>query len=194
MTMSYVWCGMIFFSVVFGLLNGTTQEVSAATLEGATTAVNLAISMTGGICLWCGFMELLKQCGLAQALAKCMKPFLGRLFPDVAKDDTVLGAISANVSANLLGLGNAATPFGIQAVRGLGTKAKGQATSSMCLLIVCNTASIQLIPTTVATLRAATGSESPFDILPCVWIASSLSVCMGILLCKILEKVWKKVE
>lgn len=194
MTMSYVWTGMIFFSVVFGMCHGSSQDLSTATLEGAKMAVELSISMTGAICLWSGVMEVMKECGLAEKLAKKMSPLLGKLFPEVSKDVKIMGAISANVSANLLGLGNAATPLGIQAVKELGKKGGGVATPAMCMLIVCNTASIQLIPTTVASLRAATGSEAPFEILPAVWGSSLLSVMVGIVSCHCFRKIWERKE
>lgn len=194
MTMTYLWTGMIFCSVLFGFLNNTTQAVSNATLEGATSAVTLCISLTGTICLWTGIMEVLRQCGLAEKLAKLLSPLLGALYPDLKNDPQTMGHISANFSANLLGLGNAATPLGLQAVKGLSTHAKGVATPSLCLFVVCNTASIQLIPTTIASLRSATGSQSPFEIMPAVWITSLLSLLVGISACKIGEKILSKKE
>lgn len=193
MTMTYLWTGMIFFSVLFSLLQGTTQEVSNASLEGATTAVELCLSMTGTVCLWSGVMEVLRQCGLSEKLAKGMEPLLKRLYPETKTDQKTLENISANVSANLLGLGNAATPLGLKAAEGLAKHSteKNTASPSLCLLVVCNTASIQLLPTTIASLRAATGSESPLDILPAVWLSSLLSVTFGITLCKLLQRFWK---
>lgn len=193
MTMTYLWTGMIFCSVLFSLLQGTTQEVAKASLEGATTAVELCLSMTGTICLWSGVMEVLRQCGLSQRLARGMEPLLKRLYPETKKDQRTLENISANVSANLLGLGNAATPLGLKAAEGLSLHSpeKNVASPSLCLLVVCNTASIQLLPTTIASLRAATGSENPLDILPAVWLSSLLSVTFGTTLCKLLERYWK---
>ncbi len=193
MIMSYLFTGMFLVSVLCAFLTGNTQAVSTASLEGATTALNLALAMAGVICLWTGVMEVMNQCGLSQALATLLKPLLKRLFPDVAEEGKVLGDISANVSANLLGLGNAATPLGIQAAKGLATHAKnGVATPSLCLFIVCNTASIQLIPTTVASLRSATGSAAPLEILPAVWLTSLCSISVGIAVCKILEFLERK--
>ena len=105
-----------------------------------------------------------------------------------------MACISANVSANLLGLGNAATPLGLEAAKGMSRRSPGAASDDLCMLVVCNTASIQLIPTTVAALRAAEGSAAPFDILPPVWIASTLSVAAGILACRVLARLWPKGE
>lgn len=194
MTMTYLWTAMIFCSVLFGFLNHTTLEVSNASLEGATSAVELCISMTGTICLWTGIMEVLRQCGLAEKLSKLLSPLLSALYPDVKHDPKIMSDISANFSANLLGLGNAATPLGLQAVKGLSSHAKGIATPSLCLFVVCNTASIQLIPTTIASLRSATGSENPFEIISAVWITSFLSLLVGISACKLGETIWSKKE
>ena len=102
-----------------------------------------------------------------------------------------MDSVAANVSANLLGLGNAATPLGLQAARRMGRNCGGRASDELCMLVVGNTASIQLIPTTVATVRAAAGSAAPFDILPAVWLASALSVGVGILACKLFARVWR---
>lgn len=191
MIMTYLFTGMFLISIVFAFLTGNTQAVSTASLEGASTAISLTLSMAGVICLWTGIMEVMNQCGLADSLAKALHPLLKRLFPDVAQDKKVLRDISANVSANLLGLGNAATPLGLQACKGLSTYTKnGVATPSLCLFIVCNSASIQLIPTTVASLRAATGSADPFQILPAVWLCSLGSITVGISVCKILERLF----
>ena len=125
-------------------------------------------------------------------LIRLLRPVLGRLFPEAAGDQRIMDSISANVSANLLGLGNAATPLGIEAAKGLAKKSPGRASDGLCMLIVCNTASIQLIPTTVAAVRAAEGCAAPFDILPAVWLASGLSVCAGILACKLLSRLWRR--
>lgn len=187
MTMSYIWTGMMVLAVVVAFFTGNTQTVSLASLEGAVSAVELCISMTGVLCLWSGMMEIMRQCGLAKRIARGLRPLLHRLYPDA--DQSTLESISANVSANLLGLGNAATPFGLQAVEGLNKgRESSVASPSMCLFVVCNTASLQLIPSTVASLRAATGSEQPFDILPAVWLSSFVSVVLGISFCKLIER------
>lgn len=189
MMMTYLFTGMFLVSLLCGILTGNTQAVSTASIEGASSAIDLVISMAGMICLWTGLMEVMHQCGLMEKLALFLRPRLKRLFPDVAQDPKVLGDISANLSANLLGLGNAATPLGIQAAQGLAVHAKNKvATPSLCLFVVCNTASIQLMPTTVASLRAATGSASPLEILPAVWLTSLGAITVGITVCKLLER------
>lgn len=190
MTMTIIWTGMVAVSVLCGLATGRGAEVSAAALEGAGAAVELSLSMGGMLCLWSGVMEVMRRSGLSDGLSRMLRPVLSRLFPQVAQEQEIMDSISANVSANLLGLGNAATPLGLEAARRMGQKSPGVASDALCMLVVCNTASIQLIPTTVAAVRAAAGCRAPFDILPAVWMASALSVGAGILACKLLSHIW----
>ena len=143
--------------------------------------------------MWSGVLEIMRRSGLMDSLSKLLKPLLRRLFPKASREPETLSALSANVSANLLGLGNAATPMGIRAARGMAKHAKnGVASSELCLLVVINTASIQLLPTTVAAVRAANGSAAPFDILPAVWISSIASVTVGVLAAKLFEGFSRK--
>ena len=133
-------------------------------------------------------MEVLNACGLSQKIAGCFHPLLYRLLPQASQDSETLAAVSANVSANLLGLGNAATPLGIQAACRMARGCGGTASDELCLLVVLNTASIPLLPTTVASIRAAYGSAAPFDILPAVWVSSLASVTVGLLTARILSR------
>ena len=188
--MAVIWTGMVVISILCGLATGNGAAVGAAALEGAGAAVDLCLAMAGVLCLWMGVMEIMKRSGLSAGLSKLLRPLLGRLYPEFAQDRAVMDSISANVSANLLGLGNAATPLGIQAARQMSRRTPGVASDALCMLVVCNTASIQLIPATVASVRAAAGSAAPFDILPAVWLASGLSVGVGILACRALARVW----
>lgn len=191
MTMAWIWTGMVAVSILCGIATGQGELVAAAAVEGAQSAVELCVSIAGMLCLWTGVMEVMGRSGLAEKLSRLLRPVLRLLFPQVAQDRAILDSISANVSANLLGLGNAATPLGIEAVRRMERRSPGVASDAMCMLVVCNTASIQLIPTTVATVRAAAGGASPFDILPAVWLASALSVGVGVLACKIFARIWR---
>ena len=191
MAMSVIWTGMVVLSVIYGLWAGNGPAVAAAAMEGAAAAVELCLTMAGVMCLWMGVMEVMKRSGLAELLSRLLRPVLCRLYPDCKRDKETMDAISANVSANLLGLGNAATPLGIQAARRLAAKSPGVASDSLCMLVVCNTASIQLIPTTVASVRLSAGCATPFDILPAVWLASAMSVAVGILAAKIFARVWR---
>lgn len=136
-------------------------------------------------------MELMRRCGLADTLSRIFRPLLRRLLPQASRDRETLSAVSANVSANLLGLGNAATPLGIQAAQRMAVGCDGTASDELCRLVVLNTASIQLLPTTVSSIRAACGSAAPMDILPAVWITSLLSVTAGLTAARLLQAVWR---
>ena len=191
MAMAVIWTVMVGASILCGLATGRGEAVAAAALEGAGAGVELCLSMAGALCLWMGVMEVMRRSGLARGLSRLLRPVLGRLYPDFAGDGPVMDAVSANVSANLLGLGNAATPLGLEAARLMARRSPGVASDSLCMLVVCNTASIQLIPATVASLRAAAGCATPFDILPAVWLASLLSVTAGILAARLLARIWR---
>ena len=188
MAMTWVWTGMVVLSLLFGLATGRLDAVAAAALEGAGSAVELSIAMAGTLCLWSGVMEILNVCGLSAGLARAFRPLLRRLLPRASRDPETLAAVSANVSANLLGLGNAATPLGIQAARRMAQGCDGIASDELCLLVVLNTASIQLLPATIASLRAAAGSQTPFDILPAVWLSSAASVVAGLAAARLLSR------
>lgn len=185
MLMGCVWVGMLAVSLLYGAWSGNTQAVSAAVMEGAGTAVSLCISLAGALGLWSGFLKLLESCGLAGQLAAGLSPLLRRLFPRAFEDEACARSLSANVSANLLGLGNAATPAGLRTVERMAQL--GNCEREMARLVVMNTASVQLLPTTVAAVRAAAGCENAFDILPCVWLSSLLSVSAGLLAAWLLE-------
>lgn len=188
MAMAWVWTGMVVVSLAFGITHGTLDAVANAALEGADSAVQLCLSMAGILCLWSGVMEVMNACGLSKGLAGIFRPLLRRLLPQASKDEKTLAALSANFSANLLGLGNAATPLGIQAARRMARGCGGVASNELCLLVVLNTASIQLLPATIASLRSAAGCRTPFDILPAVWFASILSVTAGLLTAHLLSR------
>lgn len=189
MAMAFIWVGITAAAVICGAANGCMAAVSTAALDGARAAVELCISLAGALCLWSGFMELLKQCGLEAKLAALFRPLLRRLLPGACRDPETMAAVSGNLSANLLGLGNAATPLGIRAARRMALGAEGIASNELCRLVVLNTASVQLLPTTVAAVRAGCGAAAPFDILPAVWISSLLSVSVGLLAARLLERV-----
>ena len=191
MAMTVIWTGMTALSLVCALVLGNQADLAPAAMEGAAQAIQLGISMAGALCLWMGVMEVMDRAGLAGKLARLFHPLLRRLYPDFAGDKGVMDTIAANVSANLLGLGNAATPLGLEAARRMSRRTPGVASDSLCMLVVCNTASIQLIPTTVAAVRMAAGCETPFDILPAVWVTSLLSVAVGITAAKLLGKLWR---
>ena len=191
MAMAWIWVGMVTASVLYGIPAGTISAVSSAALEGAAAAVELCLSMAGVICLWSGILSMMADCGLTDLLSKLFRPFLCRLLPHACRDRDTLSDLSGNLSCNLLGLGNAATPLGLRAAQRMAKNCNGIASNELCLLVVINTASIQLIPTTVAGVRSALGAASPFDILPAVWLSSVLSLITGILAARLLAKFWK---
>ena len=193
MVMSWIWTGLLAVSFMFSLCNHRGSELASAVFEGAQAGVTLAVSLTGSICLWSGAGKLMTVLGITDSLAWLLRPILHRLFPDTKKDPRLAGNLSANICANLLGLGNAATPMGIDAAKRLyRPEKKGYATDQLCRLIVLNTASIQLIPTSVAAVRLTLGCARPFDILPAVWIASFTSAGLGLLAAVLLGRLWKK--
>lgn len=193
MTMALIWTGMILVALIFGALNGRADAVGAAAMEGAKEAVTLCLTIGGPICLWTGVMEVMSRSGLAGKLADALRPVLSLLFPKASRDRKVMEALSGNVSANLLGLGNAATPLGIQAARGMARLQSDpeSAGDELCRLVVLNTASVQLLPVTVASVRAAAGAGSAFDILPAVWLASVISVLAGLAAALVLARMTK---
>ena len=192
MAMSYFLTAFFALALVFGGISGQWGAVSAAAMEGARAAVELCISMAGAICLWSGVMTLMDRCGLSQKLARRLRPVLRHILPRASRDSETMAALSANVSANLLGLGNAATPLGIRAATRMAEGCGGVASDELCRLVVLNTASIQLLPTTVAAVRSAQGCAAPFDILPAVWLSSALSVTAGLLAARGLQAVWRR--
>ena len=192
MAMPYFLTGLFSLSLLFGCATGQLSAVSAAALTGAQSAVELCLSMAGAICLWSGVMTLMDRCGLSGKLAGLLRPLLRRILPNASRDSETLAALSANVSANLLGLGNAATPLGIRAATRMAQGCGGVASDELCRLVVLNTASIQLLPTTVAAVRSAHGCAAPFDMLPAVWLSSVLSVSAGLLAARVLQALWRR--
>ena len=192
MVMSWVWTGIVAFSILAAALSGNISALSAAVPKGSQAGISLAISMAGSICLWTGVGRLMEAAGLTSKLSKLLRPVLGRVFPSVKKDPLLENYLSANVCANFLGLGNAATPMGIQAAQRLAKGHNGIADDELCRLIVLNTASIQLIPANVAAVRSSLGCSTPFDILPAVWVTSLCSAGLGIAMAWLLGRLWKK--
>lgn len=180
MVMSWIWALLVGASVVCAGINGRAAALSAAVMQGAQSGVTLAISIAGSLCLWSGIGRAMEALGLTEGLSRLLRPAMHRLFPSTREDSALSGALSANICANFLGLGNAATPPGIDAARRLAERSPGRASDELCRLIVLNTASIQLIPANVAAVRSALGCGTPFDILPAVWVTSLCSAGLGL--------------
>lgn len=192
MVMSWIWAGILTVSFLFALLTHNGSALAAAIPEGAQAGVTLAISISGSICLWSGVGRLMEKAGLTGALSRALMPVLGRIFPTARANPETASALSANICANFLGLGNAATPMGIRAAKGLADPRRpNRATDEMCRLIVLNTASIQFIPANVAAVRASLGCPAPFDILPAVWLTSLCSAGLGLAAAWMLGKLWR---
>ena len=193
MVMSWIYTFIMALSLVSTLITDQADALSASIAEGASAGITLAISLAGSICLWSGVGRLMEKAGLTGMLSKLLRPLLHRIFPGSKKDPALEQDLSANICANFLGLGNAATPMGIRAAKRMVLPDKPDlATDELCRLIVLNTASIQLIPANVAALRVQFGSSTPFDILPAVWITSLCSAGGGLLAAWFLGKVWHR--
>lgn len=182
---------LILISTVVGIFTGKIGDVSNSAMTEGISAIELCITLAGGICLWCGIMRVAKTSGLTDKLAWLMRPVISRLFPNTTAE--AHGLIGMNITANLLGLGNAATPLGLAAMGELAKASTGGvATRNMVMLAVINTASLQLIPTTVATLRLMHGAATPLDILPCVLISSVVALATGVIMVYLLDKAGGK--
>ncbi|MBQ8797463.1 MAG: spore maturation protein A [Oscillospiraceae bacterium] len=193
MVMSWIFTGMVAVALIFSIVLGNGEALASAVTQGAQSGVTLVISMAGAVCLWTGVAKVMEKAGIMNGLSWLLRPILHRLFPSTKSDSKLAGSLSANICANLLGLGNAATPMGIQAAQRLASKSNtGIAGNELCRLVVLNTASIQLIPTTVAAVRSSLGCVSPFDILPAVWVTSFCSASAGLLAAWCLGKLWRK--
>lgn len=192
MVMSWIFCGILCISIVFAAITGRGAELASAIPQGAQAGIALAISIAGSICLWAGIGSLTERIGATKLLAWILRPLLHLLFPGTKTDSALANDLSANICANVLGLGNAATPMGIRAARRMADPHKpGIATDQLCRLIVLNTASIQLIPANVAAIRSSLGCKTPFDILPAVWITSLCSASIGLLAAFLMGRVSK---
>ena len=186
--LNYIWSGMIIISLITAFFTGRLSEISTALMNGAEDAVALTISLMGIMCLWTGIMHIAENTGVTEFVARLISPLMKILFPKL-KDKKAKDAIVMNMTANMLGLSNAATPLGLKAMQELKRLSDGKtATDEMCMFIVINTASLQLIPSTVIALRQSAGSMSPTDIIIPVWLCSICVITAGVLAVKIFSK------
>lgn len=189
MAMTWIWTLLTGGGILCALLLGNGAALAAAIPRGAQEGVTLALSLGGSLCLWSGVGRLMEALGITGLLSRLLRPFLYRVFPESREDSLLAQSLSGNICANFLGLGNAATPMGMDAARRL--RQGDTASNSLCRLIVLNTASIQLIPANVAAVRSGLGCQTPFDILPAVWLTSICSAGLGLAMAVLLGKVWK---
>ena len=187
---NYIWFGIIFIGTIFGITTGKIEEVSKAVVNSTSSTVEFMITFVGMMCLWCGVMKIAEKSGLTDKIAKVLTPIMKLIFKDAVKNDKALGAMVMNITSNMLGLSNAATPFGIKAMEELekDNKNKGVATNDMALFLVLNTAAIQIIPTSVISIRAACGSANPAIIIGPAIVATGSAAIMGVIYCKILQR------
>jgi spore maturation protein A len=180
--MSVIWVLLLVASVVVAAATGRMAALPGAIAESAGRAVSLSLGLVGILALWMGLMKVAEEAGLVRALGKLARPVLRRLFPSVPADSPAMGAMTMNIAANMLGLGNAATPFGIKAMEELerANPDPGTATDAQALFCALNTASIQLIPASVIALRAAAGARQPADILGATLLASTCATVAAI--------------
>lgn len=187
--LNYIWPAIILISVFSAIITNRVPELSNSVLIGAKDAIDLMISIMGMMCFWTGIMKIAEKSDLTQKISKVFENFIKFIFPDCNTGSKAAHAICMNITANLLGLGNAATPFGIKAMQELqkSNKLKKTASNSMIMLVVINTASFQIIPTLLCTLRQKHGSENPMKILPYLWVTSLCALTVGVLTAKFFE-------
>ena len=189
--MSYIFCIFTALACFCSMLTNRGAALAASIPAGAQAGITLALSLAGSLCLWTGVGKLLEKAGVTSMLSRLLAPLLHWIFPGTRRNKSLSEALSGNICANLLGLGNAATPMGIRAIQEMARNSSpGVATDEMCRLIVLNSASIQLIPATVAALRASLGCRTPFDILPAVWITSLCSAGFGMTAAYFFGRIW----
>lgn len=188
-----IWPIFLIISFAFAIFSGKLPEVNNSIFESTSSAVELCLTLIGTMSLWCGIIKIAMRTSLIDKLIKLLKPILKILFPEINENDTVHKEISMNIIANLLGLGNAATPLGLKAMENLQRKNrnKQELSNSMAMLIVLNTASIQIIPTTVIAIRTVLGAKNPTEMLIPIWIATVAAAVSAIISAKLFIKLGK---
>ena len=189
--LNYIWLALVLLAVAIGGWNDRLKDVTAGAFDGAKTAVTIALGLIGIMALWLGVMRLAERAGLVQRIARGLRPIMRQLFPDVPPEHPAIGSMVMNMSANMLGLGNAATPLGLRAMRDLETlnPRPGVATNAMCTFLAINTSSVQLIPATAIAILAASGSTRPTAIVGTALLATLCAASVAIISVKLLEKL-----
>ena len=187
---NYIWFLLIFLGGIVGLINGNGELISKSIVNSCGNTVTFMIELAGIMCFWCGVMKIAEKSGFTEKLSKILKPVLKLIFKDAAKDEKALGAIVMNLTANMMGLSNAATPFGIRAMEEMDrlNPNKGTTTNDMSLFLVLNAACIQLVPTTIISIRAACNSVNPGIIIVPAIISTTVAAIVGVCSCKLLER------
>lgn len=180
--LGYIWFSMILISVLTGVYNNTLDQVIAQLTLSSQRAFELALGLGGIMTLWLGFLKIAEDAGLVKDLSRMVTPVLRRIFPSIPKDHPAMGAIALNIAANMLGLSNAATPFGLKAMEELETlnKEPSVASNDMCMFLAVNTSSVQLIPSTAIGLLSVAGSQDPTIIVISALLATTISTIIGV--------------
>lgn len=191
--LNYIWAGMLTLGIIFGCINGRTDQVTRAIFDGSKSAVELSITLLGIISLWSGIITIADESGILKYLARILEPVISFLFPKLPKENKARKCIVMNLTANFLGLGNAATPFGIKAMKELQeiNTSKNECSSSMSMFLILNSIGLQLIPSTVISIRASMGAKNPSDIVYVVWVVSLIALVLAIVLTKLMNKLWR---
>lgn len=191
---NYIWLALIVIGGLTAIFQGNAQIVTDAAIESANTAVELSIGLVGVMSLWLGLMKLAEKAGIVNAIGRLLKPIMKRLFPEVPENHPAMGSMVMNMAANFLGLGNAATPLGIKAMKELQdlNPDKETASNSMCMFLAINTSSVTLVASTVIAYRVAAGSNNPAEIIGPTIIASVIGTAVAIIAAKLLEKLSRK--
>lgn len=187
---NYIWFILIFLGSLVGIFNGLGDDISKSIIDSCGSTVSFIIELVGIMCFWCGVMKIAEKSGFTDKLAKILKPVLKIIFKEAAKDEHALGAIVMNITANMMGLSNAATPFGLRAMEEMNRLNKNKETASddMCLFLVLNAACIQLVPSTIISIRAACNSSNPGIIIIPAIISTTTAAIVGIICCKLLQR------
>ena len=188
--LNYVWSILLFIAVIASVFTGEITTLSDSVIKGAADSVELLLSITGIVAFWSGIMEVAEKSGLMQSLCNLFRPILSKVFNNASSNKKAMEYICSNITANMLGLGNAATPLGLKAMNELQkmNRSKNTASNDMITFVVLNTASLQILPTTLWAYRSAYGSTKPFEILPQIWLVSFLSLTIGLLFVRIMSK------
>lgn len=186
--LNYIWPVIIILSFIYSIFSGNIETLNSSIFSSLQDVVSLATTLVGTMCLWCGLMEIIKSTSIITKLTNVLKPILRWLFPDSKENKEAMDNISINVVSNMLGIGNAATPAGLKAMEALQkvNNNKSRLSNSMMMLIVLNTTSIQIIPTTVIAIRTALNAQNPTSIIIPIWVATIVGTTVGIIATKVL--------
>ncbi len=191
--MNYLFAGLVVVAALWGIISGNGAAVASSVLESGSSTVQLMLTLTGAMTVWSGIMAIAESSELTSHFTRLLRPIIRLIMPELRGNDEAEKYVCMNMVSNLLGLGNAATPLGLKAMKAMREASDSDcATPEMTTFAVINTASLQLVPSTLLVMRTEAGAENPMDIMPCVWITSAVSLCFGLTVCRTLLKFRKK--